>query len=165
MSKFDFDKLREQIKKTGEDLKQTFRSTDSRMQANAQATITRKNNPELWRKQKLASQKKSKEPEYRKSYEKGNSAKYDDPKYWEAYYKGIKKRDNDQEYHQRRLAASKEKIKQPVKTDLGVFETQTDAMRAHGFTNTEKVRYRCKSDSFPDWQLITVEEYLRLTKK
>ncbi len=103
--------------------------------------------------------------EYQKNYNKGNRDKLQDPKYWEAYYKGIKKRDSDQEYHQRRLAASKEKIKQPVLTPLGVFETQTDATRAHGFTNTERVRHRCKSPNFPDWQLITVEEYQRLREK
>ena len=165
MSKFDFKKLREQINQSGDFLRENFRTTDNRMQANAQAAETRKNNPELWRRQKLATQKKSKESEYRKSFLKGNSAKLQDPKYLEAYYKGIKKRDSDQEYHQRRLAASKEKIKQPVLTPLGVFETQTDATRAHGFTNTERVRHRCKSPNFPDWQLITVEEYQRLREK
>jgi len=165
MSKFYFAKLREQIKQSGDSLRENFRTTDNRMQANAQAAETRKNNPELWRRQKLAMQQNAKDPEYRKAYLKGNRAKLDNPKYWEAYYAAIEKRDSDQEYHQRRLAASKEKIKQPVRTPLGVFETQTDATRAHGFTNTERVRHRCKSPNFPDWQLITIEEYHKLTEK
>jgi hypothetical protein len=103
--------------------------------------------------------------EYQKNYNQGNIAKLDNPKYWENYYKAIKLRDSNPEYHKKRLTASKEKIKQPVKTDLGIFETQTDAMKAHGFTNTEKVRHRCKSKNFPDWQFISQEEYHKFINK
>lgn len=97
--------------------------------------------------------------EYRKNYIKGNTEKLDNPEYWKAYYAGIAKRDADIEYRQDRLKKSRNKIRKPVRTPLGVFETQTDASLAHGFSNTERIRHRIKSPTFPDYQEITVEEY------
>lgn len=108
-----------------------------------------RNDPERW-------------AEYQENYRKGNTAKYDDPAYWANYYAAIKERDANPEYHKKRLGASKKKIRKPVRTPLGVFETQTDATKAHGFNNTEVIRHRCKSPNFPDFEMISVEEYERL---
>lgn len=105
-----------------------------------------RNDPERW-------------AEYQENYKKGNTAKYDNPEFWANYYAAIQERDSNPEYHKKRLNASKNKIRKPVRTPLGVFETQTDAMNAHGFKNTEIVRHRCKSNTFPDWQMISIEEY------
>ena len=102
--------------------------------------------------------------EYQENYAKGNTAKYEDPKYWTNYYAAIKKRDANPEYHKKRLGASKQKIRKPVQTPLGVFETQTDAANAHGFNNTEKLRHRIKSPNpkFAEYKSLTVEEYEKL---
>jgi hypothetical protein len=105
-----------------------------------------RNDPERW-------------AEYQENYKKGNTEKYNNPEFWNNYYAAIQERDSKPEYHKKRLNASKNKIRKPVRTPLGVFETQTDAMKAHGFKNTEIVRHRCKSDTFPDWQMISIEEY------
>ena len=104
--------------------------------------------------------------EYRENYTKGNTAKYDDPAFWESYYAAIKIRDANPEYQKKRLGASKEKIRKPVQTPLGVFETQTDAANAHGFSNTEKLRHRIKSPNpkFAEYKSLTIEEYEQLKK-
>ena len=89
-----------------------------------------------------------------------------DPAYWEAYYAGIKKRDADVEYTKERLSKSKNKIRKPVQTPLGVFETQTDAANAHGLGNTETIRTRIKSPNpkFTEYKSLTIEEYEQLKK-
>ena len=110
-----------------------------------------RNDPERW-------------AEYQENYRKGNTAKYDDPEYWANYYAAIKERDANPEYHKKRLGASKQKIRKPVQTPLGVFETQTDAAKAHGLGNTETIRTRIKSSNpkFAEYKSLTVEEYERL---
>lgn len=100
--------------------------------------------------------------EYQENYRKGNTAKYDDPEYWANYYAAIKERDANPEYHKKRLGASKQKVRKPVRTPLGVFETQTDAAKAHGMGNTETMRHRCKSPNFPDYEMISIEEYEKI---
>ena len=110
-----------------------------------------RNDPERW-------------AEYQENYRKGNTAKYEDPEFWANYYAAIKERDANPEYHKKRLGASKQKIRKPVQTPLGVFETQTDASNAHGFNNTEKLRHRIKSPNpkFAEYKSLTVEEYERI---
>jgi hypothetical protein len=105
-----------------------------------------RNDPERW-------------AEYQANYSERNKDKYDNPEYWQNYYEGIQRRDSDVEYTKERLARSRKRIRKPVQTPLGVFETQTDAAQAHGFSNTEIIRYRIKSDRFPDYQSITIEQY------
>jgi hypothetical protein len=110
-----------------------------------------RNDPERW-------------AEYQENYRKGNTAKYEDPEYWANYYAAIKERDANPEYHKKRLGASKQKIRKPVQTPLGVFETQTDAAKAHGLGNTETIRTRIKSSNpkFAEYKSLTVEEYEQL---
>lgn len=153
MSKFDFAQLREQIRKTNEQLKETFRTTDNRMLGNQQATITRKNDPELWQKQKLASQEAQKRPDYRKNYLEGNNKKYDNPEYWKKYYEAIEKRDSDQEYHKRRVKASNATLGIKIQTPMGEFDTISEAARAYGMTS-EGMRHRVNSDKYPDFVKI-----------
>lgn len=128
----------------------------------------RKNNPE-WKKRlkegiDLLKNDPERWAEYQENYRKGNTAKYNDPAYWENYYAGIAKRDANEEYTQSRLSKSKKTVRKPVRTPLGVFETQTDATKAHGFNNTEVIRHRCKSPNFPDFEMISVEEYEKIKK-
>lgn len=110
-----------------------------------------RNDPERW-------------AEYQENYRKGNTAKYDNPEYWTNYYAAIKERDANPEYHKKRLGASKQKIRKPVQTPLGVFETQTDASKAHGLGNTETIRTRIKSPNpkFAEYRSLTVEEYEKI---
>ena len=107
-----------------------------------------RNDPERW-------------AEYQQNYQEGNTAKYDDPAFWEAYYAAIKVRDANPEYHKKRLDASKAKICKKVNAgELGVFDSFVDAARAwewfgnKGYPNSERVRHRCKSNTFPDWYVI-----------
>lgn len=150
MSKFDFKQLREQIKQTNEQLKETFRTTDNRMLGNQQATITRKNDPELWEKQREATRAKSKDPEYRKRYLENNKKKYDNPEYWKKYYEAIEKRDSDPEYHKRRIQASNATLGIRIQTPKGEFDTISEAARAYGMTS-EGMRHRVNSDKYPDF--------------
>lgn len=160
-------------------VKEKFQDPDFKQ--NHQEAIQRNVESDWWREQqKEAAEKRKNDPkwqknhrkglealrndperwaEYQENYRKGNVAKYDDPEFWANYYAAIQERDSNLEYHKKRLNASKNKIRKPVRTPLGVFETQTDAMKAHGFKNTEVVRHRCKSNTFPDWQMISIEEY------
>lgn len=153
MSKFDFARLREQVKNTGQELRETFKTTDQRMSANYQAAETRKKNPQLWEKQKKATQEKHKDPEYRKQFLKGNAKKYDNPKFWENYYKGIERREQDKSYHQRRIAASNAKIAIKISTPQGEFDSISDAARHYGMTS-EGMRNRVNSDRYPDFKKI-----------
>ena len=118
-----------------------------------------------WRKnQAEASRAKNKEMVQTEEWKTANAKKYEDPTFWENYYAAIKERDANPEYHKKRLGASKQKIRKPVQTPLGVFETQTDAAKAHGLGNTETIRTRIKSSNpkFSEYKSLTVEEYERL---
>lgn len=109
---------------------------------------------EEYRKKKSDASKAShKDPEYRKKYLEGNKQKYT-PEYWDAYHAAIKVRDADPEYHKKRIDASKKKICRKVQTPLGVFDSITDAANAHGMGNTETMRHRLKSPTFPDFILL-----------
>ena len=123
------------------------------IKARAQGHADLRNDPVRW-------------AEYQKNNREGYLKAKQDPAYWEAYYAGIKKRDADVEYTKERLSKSKNKIRKPVQTPLGVFETQTDAANAHGLGNTETIRTRIKSPNpkFTEYKSLTIEEYEQLKK-
>ena len=99
--------------------------------------------------------------EYLKNNREGYLKSKQDPQYWEKYYAAIKERESNPEYIKKRKEANKKAFAKPVRTPLGVFESQTDATKAHGFSNTERIRHRIKSPNFPDYQEISIEDYLR----
>lgn len=156
MSKFDFAKLREQIQESGASLRQQFKTTDRRMQANQQAQITREqtNHKE---KLKKGSQQMRSDPERMAEYNKRNREGYlkakATPEYWEAYYKAIKRRDSNPEYHKKRIAASNAKVAIKIITPQGEFDSISDAARHYGLTS-EGMRHRVNSDKYPDYKKI-----------
>ncbi len=124
----------------------------------AQALEKRLKNPDFLKNVRKGIEEFRNDPVRMAEYEKNNRAAYlkakEDPAYWEAYKAGIKVRDADPEYHKKRIDASKKKICRRVQTPLGVFDSITDAAKAHGMGNTETMRHRLKSPNFPDYFLL-----------
>lgn len=149
--------------KTKEDKERQKIAMQNRDNSSHKEAGRKRANDPVWREaQAKASRLKNKEMTQTQEWKDANAKKYKSEEYWNNYYEGIKKRDADEKYTTERLIKSKKKIRKPVQTPLGVFETQTEASKAHGFANTEKMRHRCKSDSFPDYKMISIEEYERL---
>lgn len=99
---------------------------------------------------------------YRKKYLLNNKKKYDNPEYWEKYYASIKVRKEKYKEEQKEwIEKSRQKICKKVNAgEKGVFNSFVDAARAYGwfgnnnYPNSERVRARCKSKTFPDWYVI-----------
>jgi hypothetical protein len=124
----------------------------------AQALEKRSKNPDFLKNVRKGIEEFRNDPVRMADYEKRNRAAYlkakEDPAYWESYYAAIKVRDADPEYHKKRIDASKKKICRRVQTPLGVFDSITDAAKAHGMGNTETMRHRLKSPNFPGYFLL-----------
>lgn len=147
---------------------QSYTQTEEYKQLRRDVMARLRNDPEYLKKHKEGQEAfrnaEGFEEWFENEWRKANAKKYETPEFWANYYEGIKKRDANPEYHKKRLGASKKKIRKPVQTPLGVFETQTDAAKAHGLGNTETIRTRIKSTNpkFADYKSLTVEEYERL---
>lgn len=100
MSKFDFDKLREQIKQSGEDLKQTFKGTDSQLQvvvtreANGWLQNTKKaHESHQWKQNQIEKNRKlAKDPKWLESTAAASRKKAKDPKWIESNQKAMDKK-------------------------------------------------------------------------
>jgi hypothetical protein len=100
MSKFNFARLREQIRQTNESLKETFKGTDNQLQV----IVTRESNNWLentrkaqeskeWQQHQIEKNRKmAKDPKWLESTTKKNKEMAKDPKWLEANQKGIDKR-------------------------------------------------------------------------
>jgi len=100
MSKFDFAKLRDQVRKTNEELKKTFKGTDSHFETifkreqNGWAEITKKaqQSKEWIEAQKKKNQELTKDPKWLEATTLASQKKAQDPKWLEANLEGCKKR-------------------------------------------------------------------------
>lgn len=135
MSKFDFAKLREQVKQTNESLREEFKGTDNQIEgnnnrgeewrSNVRASLDARNsNPEFKEKQKQwfkdseearinAVKDKWKDESYRKKMADSNRKNAQDPVWLEKVRDNANKRKGSQEWSDKMSLALKEKYKDP----------------------------------------------------
>lgn len=177
MSKFDFKKLREEIKHTNSVLKDMFKAVDSKLNAYnqrigdlehkercKQGAKKAKLNPEYYIITKKAAQKRLERDDYNERYEKRKSSK----KWQEIITNLNKNRPNDINW---RKALLTKNAKPVILKDIGIFPTRVKAINHYSNImnltykkSYQKIVYMMQYKSNENYY-ISQEEYKRLTGK
>ena len=141
------------------------KQTESYKQSCIEAGLKRKSDPKWREVTRKANEELRSKPGFAKIQKKINKALAKVRKtkqYKKNHKKGVIEREKNKAYHEKKKEGTIQAVGIQVQAGTkGVFRTAVDAAKAwgwfgkNGYPNSERVRHRCKSKSFPDWFIIS----------